>query len=516
MYPMRILFGFLIMFFVIMFLFSCKEKPKIPILTTNLITEVSTISAVSGGFISDDGGDAVISKGICLSTSDKPTIENSKTIAVTESNSFSCHLAGLTPKTLYYVRAYATNSAGTGYGELISFTTLGDSPVTIATNASDITAKSAILNSSVNPNLLSTAVSFEWGTTTNYGNIVSVNQPVNATTSVNVNITITNLLPKTIYHYRIKAENSIGISYSNDMTFTTMGDIPGVTSNYIKNLLINEVTLNGRVNPNYLATTVSFEWGTTTAYGNITDQNTVNGNSTMDVSANLTGLIPGTTYHYRVKAINELGTTYSEDFTFTTYEMVDVDNNYYHTVTIGTQTWMKENLKTTKYNDNENIPLITNNTEWINLNTPAYCWYDNNEILYKYAYPSYGALYNWYSVSTGKLCPQGWHVPSDAEWTILTDYLGGLDVSGYKLKETGTSHWVLTNSYATNETGFTALPAGVRLNNGSEGVGYCGAWWTATANATDSWMRIIYRNNNAVLRGGNIKSMGMSVRCIKD
>ncbi len=263
-----------------------------------------------------------------------------------------------------------------------------------------------------------------------------------------------------------------------------------------------------------MVTTVSFEWGTSTTYGNITEQIVSNGYSRLDVSANVTDLIGSTTYHYRVKAINELGTTYSDDFTFTTCELVDVDNNYYHAVTIGTQTWMQENLKTTKFNDNENIPLITDNTEWINLSTPAYCWLNNSELIFK---NPYGALYNWYSVSTGKLCPQGWHVPSDAEWTILTDYLGGLVESCYKLKETGTIHWFVTNSNATNETGFTALPAGCRLSYGSEGIGYCGGWWTATTSgATSSWMRMIYRHRNDVVRGGNIGSMGLSVRCIKN
>jgi len=117
---------------------------------------------------------------------------------------------------------------------------------------------------------------------------------------------------------------------------------------------------------------------------------------------------------------------------------------------------MGENLKTTHFNDGTAIPMVTNATEWGNLLTPGYCWYENNETVNK---DTYGALYNWPSVSSGKLCPAGWHVPSDADWTVLTQNLGGISFAGSKLKEAGTTHWIAPNLAATNETGFTALPA---------------------------------------------------------
>ena len=120
----------------------------------------------------------------------------------------------------------------------------------------------------------------------------------------------------------------------------------------------------------------------------------------------------------------------------------DIDGNNYLTVTIGTQIWMAENLRTTKYNDGTAIPLVTDNTTWANLTTPAYCWYNNDA---KTNGSTYGALYNWYSVNTKKLCPTGWHVPNDTEWTTLTTYLGGTAVAGGKLKETGTAHWYSPN-----------------------------------------------------------------------
>ncbi len=150
--------------------------------------------------------------------------------------------------------------------------------------------------------------------------------------------------------------------------------------------------------------------------------------------------------------------------------VTDIDNNHYEAVRIGSQLWMAENLKTTRYNDGTPIPLVTDSLEWDNLVTPAYCWYRNDPVTYG---ETYGALYNLHVVSTGILCPSGWHVPSDAEWTVLSDYLGGESVAGGKLKEAGTTHWYTPNAGATNETGFTALPGGIReAANSTPGL-YC-------------------------------------------
>jgi len=200
--------------------------------------------------------------------------------------------------------------------------------------------------------------------------------------------------------------------------------------------------------------------------------------------------------------------------------VTDKDGNVYTTVTIGTQEWMAENLKTTKYKDGTDIPLV-DSTEWgYALNTPAYCWY-KNDIAYK---NTYGALYNWYTVTTGKICPTGWHVPSDAEWTTLTDYLGGKSDAGGKLKETGTTHWNSPNTAATNKTGFTALPGGICDFIGTFGlIGLSGDWWSASEYsttdillATHAYYRGIVFNLSGVYRNFNSKQAGLSVRCIRD
>lgn len=212
-----------------------------------------------------------------------------------------------------------------------------------------------------------------------------------------------------------------------------------------------------------------------------------------------------------------------------TGKVTDIDGNVYKTVKIGNQWWMAENLSVTHLRDGKIIPKVTNNsvlllgtgtTGWDGLTTPAYCWYKNNKSVYG---QTYGALYNWYTVNTGKLCPTGWHVPSDAEWTNLTDYLGGPDLAGGKLKEAGTLHWIAPNTGATDTTGFTAFPGGKR---GSEGVfyyiGYMGYWWSSTAiDARNAVYRNVRWDDGKVNEDDNTpdsksKENGFSVRCVKD
>jgi uncharacterized protein (TIGR02145 family) len=193
----------------------------------------------------------------------------------------------------------------------------------------------------------------------------------------------------------------------------------------------------------------------------------------------------------------------------------DIDGNLYHTVTIGTQIWIVENLKTSRYNDGTPIPLVTDSAAWSNLTTPGYCWYNNDTVNKN----TYGAIYNWFTVNTGKLAPTGWHVPTDDEWTTLTTYLGGESIAGGKLKEAGTTHWRTPNAGATNENGFTALPGGHRDINGTFSViGDDGFWWSVTEYSTTgkAWYRSMDYNYAGVLRVSNNKTNGHSVRCIKD
>jgi uncharacterized protein (TIGR02145 family) len=197
--------------------------------------------------------------------------------------------------------------------------------------------------------------------------------------------------------------------------------------------------------------------------------------------------------------------------------VTDIDGNVYKTVAIGTQTWMAENLKTTKYNDGSQIPDVTAKSQWDNLTTDAYCWYNNDAAANK---ATYGALYNWYAVDTKKLCPAGWHVPSDAEWTTLIEFLDGRDYAGGKMKEKGTTHWSAPNTDASDEYGFKALPAGDRYpGSGYEfwGIGeYCALWSSTSSTTTTAEFLEAYYDSGSTYQTGTNKRFGFSVRCIKN
>ncbi len=442
----------------------------------------------------------------------------------------SASITGLTAGTIYHFRVKTANSLGTNYGNDLTFTTLGQVPTVATLAATNITTVGAQLNATVNANYLSTVVIFEYGTTTSYGSTITANQsPVTGGTNTNVNASISALTVGSTHHYRVKAVNSLGTSYGSDMTFTTLGAVPTASTTAITIITTTGATVNGIVNANYFSTTVSFEYGLTTGYGSTATAtpSTVTGNTSTNVSTSITGLTVGTNYHYRVVSTNSLGTTNGNDRTFTTAPTTvnDVDGNTYNVVAIGAQVWMKENLNTTKYNDGTAIPNITDNTAWAALTTGAYSDYDNT--------PSnsttYGRLYNWYSVDNNattrvasngskNVCPTGWHVSTDAEWTTLITYLGGESVAGGKLKETSTTHWTTPNTGATNETGFTALPGGYHINSGAcSDIWGSGYWWSSTGySATVAWYRDVRYSQADVDRSGSYKQLGFSVRCLRD
>ncbi len=191
----------------------------------------------------------------------------------------------------------------------------------------------------------------------------------------------------------------------------------------------------------------------------------------------------------------------------------DVDGNVYKTITIGKQTWIAENLKTTKYNDGTSIPYMADSAKLLEP-VPAYYIYNND----KANKSIYGLMYNWYVVNTGKLCPMNWHVPTYEEWTTLINVLGGENVAGGKLKENGTKHWTSPNTGATDETGFTALPGGYRSVYGAvAGIGSYGAWWSATKYGdAGAYIRNMSNDNSKLLWNVPSKSCDYSVRCLKD
>jgi uncharacterized protein (TIGR02145 family) len=204
--------------------------------------------------------------------------------------------------------------------------------------------------------------------------------------------------------------------------------------------------------------------------------------------------------------------------------ITDQSGNTYKTVEIGTQTWMAENLATTRFNDNIAIPNVAGNSEWTDHTTPAYCWVNNDETASK---PIYGALYNWYAVATGKLCPAGWHVASDAEFKVLETYLGMTQLQADEKLWRGTDQGSQLKSATgwkagengSNSSGFSALPGGYRyhLDGLFNNVGELGYWWCSDENDPSlGTYRRLDGNNDGIYRESTLKAAGKSVRCIKD
>ena len=255
----------------------------------------------------------------------------------------------------------------------------------------------------------------------------------------------------------------------------------------------------------------------------LTDNKTVDTIKNTTYTSYLTGLTANTTYYVRAYATNSAGTAYGNQQTFKTLPVLfsagggvtDIDGNTYTTVIIGTQEWMVENLKTTKFNDGTAITLVSTDASWKALTTAGYCWYKNDETTYK---ATYGALYNYYAAINSKICPTGWHLPTNDEWAVLESALGGDTMVGGRMKEKGTAHWNAPNYGADNRGGFTALPAGYRDGDGIfDFNGRCGRWWSATElSIVSAWYRSTFYSNAQSQRGYGSKNYGYAIRCVKD
>jgi uncharacterized protein (TIGR02145 family) len=403
---------------------SCKkDDPVVPAeISTLAITEITTTSAKSGGNIISDGGGSITARGLVWHTSTGPTLEQHTGISNEGSGIglFSSDITGISPNTHYFVRAFATNSAGIVYGNELQFNSQGTASISTA-GISNITPTSA----------------------TGGGNIISDGNPPVSSRGVVWNITPA----PTVESYLGMTNEGIGIgSFTSEMI----------------------------------------------------------------------DLIPGTTYYARAYATSQLGTVYGDNVSFSAVGSVtDIDGNEYEIILIGNQVWMAENLKTGTYNNGTVIPKVTDDTDWFNLATGAHAWYGNSEVNFN----TYGALYNWYAVETGNLCPAGWHVPGDDEWTVLADFLGGKEIAGGKLKAIS-DLWKNPNEGATDETGFTALPGGGREEWGTYfNMVYSGNWWAADEYSSGSnyaFFRAVSYFDTSLGRNasGYHKKSGFSVRCL--
>ena len=293
------------------------------VLTTVATTGVTVTgtTAVVSGYITSDGGASVTARGICWGTTANPTVEGNKTSEGSGTGSFSSTITGLSHGVTYHARAYATNSAGVAYGDDKIFSASGGAPTVRAEEAAYVTSTEARLQGYVDPNYISTEVTFEFGTTDSYGQtFTAVNSPLSGSGENLVYVDITDLTPATTYHFRVRAVNSSGEAYGEDRTFTTSGGAPTVRAEEAAYVTSTEARLQGYVDPNYISTEVTFEFGTTDSYGQtFTAVNSpLSGSGENLVYVDITDLTPATTYHFRVRAVNSSGEAYGEDRTFTT------------------------------------------------------------------------------------------------------------------------------------------------------------------------------------------------------
>ena len=545
----------------------------LPTVTTDSVDAVTDTTATCGGTVTADGNAAVTMRGVCWSTLPNPTVSDSHTDDGTGLGIFNSSMTGLTSGTIYYVRAYATNSAGTAYGTTRTFTTRIS---VITTPVSGITSTTVVCGGTVNSagNAEVTMRGVCWDTLP--APTLNSSHTVDGTGAGIFTSNITGLTPGTTYYVRAYATNSVGTVYGDDIIFSTVDTTPTVTTKAISFLTDTSAVSGGNV---------TFDGGAVVTMRGIcwdTLPNlTVNGIHTTDgagignFTTSMTGLTPGTTYYVRAYATNSVGTTYGEEISFRTPRscpgaatVTDHEGNVYNTVQIGNQCWTRENMRCT----------TSPSTGTMILEFPAgYYSYTGKKAYYVNGdsanTATYGLLYNWaaavdtfhtdygetstsashvlsvtFSGNRRGICPAGWHVPSNAEWTQLTNYVYN---NGYQCpgcsgtinaaradciakalasqtgwNSSGSTYAVGNDPSTNNATGFSAVPAGYYTGSGSSGY-YAGGYtfgtnthyWSSTQSSNTPYALVHYLSYSTGYVGCNspsIKLQGFSVRCVKD
>lgn len=514
---------------------ACRKDPSVPEISTLTVQNLDYYSANCGGMITGDGGAEITSRGICWSTHPNPTISDDTTLNLGEKHHLTALMQDLTPSTSYYVRAYAINSAGTGYGEVISFSTLKGSLAEVLTlEPEEVYSVMAKVSGNVvsDGELTISGRGICWNTEpmpTSHHNKVTI-PGGSGLFSANIQ----GLSPGTVYYIRAYAINNIGIAYGNQIILTTPPSEPepDVVTGEVE--ILNHWVVTVPVSINRSESLPIVERGvcySTSPLPTINDLLRIGPQNKDDFTLELY-VVHNTTYYLRAFARTMLTTTYGNQAVFTTpglglpcagnETVTDIDGNIYNTVQIMDLCWMKENLKTTRFRNGDEIPFSTSIQA-----TPAMTWYDQNH-QWK---DLYGGLYNEEAAkSNNGICPEGWRLPYEVEIYKMMEFalhLAALEsVQHYKTLfmsprvEPGEHPRWIQNLYIGNDlSGFSALPGGF-LNtgpgifNGFKYLGYFASWWLADQQR----MMLIYNDGagNISLWSNHGYFIYVSIRCVKD
>jgi uncharacterized protein (TIGR02145 family) len=332
---------------------------------------------------------------------------------------------------------------------------------------------------------------------------------------------LNNLTPNTTYYVRAYVTNGSNMIYGNQQSFSTLAEknlkIPTLSTRFDSSEKTNEAISGGNIISDGGDEIYSkgILWTTNIKSDIALWTETNEGGNSKSFSSVLTNLTPNTTYYVRAFATNSIGTGYGNMISFIKRGNKKEEISY---TKIGYQTWMNKNLAIDRFKNGDIIPMAKTDEEWQSAaegKQPAWCYYNDDEAKGEI----YGKLYNWYAVNDLRgICPEGWHVASDKEWVLLTNYFGGTNTAGGKLKATKTNYWQAPNVGATNIRGFSALPGGYRDFDGGYYLGgYQGFFWSHTKNNDEyAWGRTMYNSNAGVNRYYYEMSLGASIRCLKD
>jgi uncharacterized protein (TIGR02145 family) len=502
--------------------FTTESVDELPVVTTSEISAVTKTTATGGGTVAFEGNTPVTARGLCWNTKGLPVATDPHTVDGTGTGIFTSSLSGLTAGTPYYVRAYATNSFGTAYGEQRQFTTsqVITIPEVTTADVTGITGTTATGGGNITADggAEVSARGLCWNTTGNpdvTGNKTSDGAGTGIFTS-----SLTGLFADSTYFVRAYATNSVGTGYGEQKQFHTSDSVrlPTVTTKNVSEVTITSATCGGDISSDGGAPVIARGvcWSGL-GEPTITDGITHDGTGVGSFISHMDTLFPTITYYVRAYATNSAGTAYGETRLFTALDPEGTAKDprtgrIYRTVKIGTKTWIAENMDWLPQVSPPGVEQENGYAYWVF----DYHGYNVAEAKATANYQAYGVLYN--AQTAGWACPVFYTLPSEEEAKNMVQILGGESVAGGKLKETGTQFWQSPNAGATNETGFGARGAGFNFLGTFTNLGYGAYFWTGTPLEWEFKHVYSFDLSN---QGADVQhketwtKFGLSVRCIR-